>query len=214
MNQATLQSTPVRDVVTRPILFSGPMVRAILDGRKTQTRRIVTDKHFKRLGLERDGEYIYTTEGPQWNGEFEGEFWSPFGQAGGRLWVRETHCQFGSRYIYRADYDQLTPISDGIGGPWKPAIHMPRKASRITLEVTSLRVERLSDISNADCVAEGITAIGNGVRMPDGSYAQAGRYETKSSTVRQLYSELWESINGPGSWARNPWVWVVEFRIF
>jgi hypothetical protein len=80
------------------------------------------------------------------------------------------------------------------------------------LIITGVRVERLQDITNADCVAEGITAMGKGVRTPDGRYAQAGRYETKASTVRQLYSELWESINGPGSWAANPWVWVVEFR--
>jgi hypothetical protein len=135
----------------------------------------------------------------------------PYGKPGDRLWVRETHFKYGGGFIYRADYGNLTPISDGIGGPWKPSIHMPRVASRISLEITGVRVDRLQDISNEDCVAEGITAIGKGVRMPDGRYAQAGRYETKASTVRQLYSELWESINGPDSWAANPWVWVVEF---
>jgi hypothetical protein len=121
--------------------------------------------------------------------------------------------QDGERWVvdYRADNPQR--ILDMSGKrKWKPSIHMPRWASRITLEITGVRVERLNDISNKDCTAEGITAIGKGVLMADGSYAQAGRYETKASTVRQLYSELWESINGPESWASNPWVWVVEFK--
>ena len=189
----------------RPILFSGPMVRAILDGRKTQTRRVVKLKCHD--GFEVGPNY----EGEHWPVRGGDRMPCPYGKPGDRLWVRETHFKYGGGFIYRADYGNLTPISDGIGGPWKPSIHMPRVASRISLEITGVRVDRLQDISNEDCVAEGITAIGKGVRMPDGRYAQAGRYETKASTVRQLYSELWESINGPDSWAANPWVWVVEF---
>lgn len=130
-------------VKERPILFSGKMVQAILDGRKTQTRRTVKPKP--------DGEFIGPKvfspsvtnrrgdmrPGPEQFGIFDtcGE-WSikcPYGCPGDRLWVRETHCKYGSEYIYRADYGDLTPISDGIGGPWVPSIHMPRQASRISL---------------------------------------------------------------------------------
>jgi hypothetical protein len=90
---------------------------------------------------------------------------------------------------------------------------MPRVYSRITLEITGVRVERLQDITNADCVAEGIEPIGDEQTIKGtGFTVQAGRLNDRYSTVRQLYSELWESINGPGAWNANPWVWVVEFR--
>jgi hypothetical protein len=229
-------SPPPPRVKERPILFSGPMVRAILDGRKTQTRRII--KGLLSVGavfspremIEKPGMWLY-------NGRV---FPCPYGKPGDRLWVRESfstdirdplNCviykatQEYGKYrdtgeIVRSSFPDgsLPTREEAARGMlpkfWKgkPSIHMPRWASRITLEITGVRVERLQDISNEDCVAEGITAIGKGVRMPDGRYAQAGRYETKASTVRQLYSELWESINGPGSWGVNPWVWVFEFR--
>jgi hypothetical protein len=216
----------------RPILFSGPMVRAILQGRKTQTRRIVKGDPATVISniRTRDEKVII----PEWWFSY-----CPYGQPGDRLWVRETFYQFGHwesvpgvktktgrmkwRFVAHNDfvlYDAPDEFRKGRHhkDPATPAWHkrlgrfMPRWASRITLEITGVRAERLNDISNEDCVAEGITAIGKGVRMPDGRYAQAGRYETKASTVRQLYSELWESINGPGSWGVNPWVWVVEFK--
>jgi hypothetical protein len=197
----------------RPIIFSGPMVRAILEGRKTQTRRVVTDKHLRRLGLERHGEFIHTTEGQQWDGTFEGEFWNPFGPPGDRLWVRETwaHRRWmlgdaspNPTTIYRADGDDLNGCSY-----WRSPIHMPRWASRITLEIVSVRVERLRDISESDAKAEGagpyrcpmaeslVNAVGGGMNpIP---YTSG-------------FANLWNSINGPESWAANPWVWVIEFR--
>lgn len=191
----------------RPILFSGEMVRAILDGRKTQTRRIVKPQ---------PTESILPT--PPFSETWDCEYCCPYGVAGDRLWVRETFvpaCNFDpspeSGVFYRADQHEKYNRMN-IEWRWKPSIHMPRWASRITLEVTGVRVERLNDISNDDCVSEGITAIGKAVRLSTGDYAQAGRYENSASTVRQLFSQLWEQINGPGSWKINPWVWVVNFQ--
>lgn len=214
---------------SRPILFSGPMVRAILEGRKKQTRRIVTDQHLQRLGLERDGEYIYTTEGPQWNGQFEGTFWSPYGQVGDQLRISEEvsvqavdHERFC--LLFAADLTHVERFGDpeliakirGYKKGLLRGVHLPEAYSRsLRLEITGLRIERLNDISNADCVAEGIEPIGEerdiGKCCGKIVKTQVGQIDGKHSTVRQLYSELWESINGPGSWALNPWVWVVEW---
>jgi hypothetical protein len=192
------------------------MVRAIQEGRKTQTRRIVKPQP--------EGSTTWLSQADSTDCGFypnniranPARLACPYGQPGDRLWVRETWAPMSTfdpspetGAVYKADNH---PSQSVIACKWKPSIHMFRWASRITLEITGVRVERLQDISNEDCVAEGITAIGKGVRMPDGRYAQSGRYETKASTVRQLYSELWESINGSESWAANPWVWVVEFR--
>jgi len=192
----------------RPILFSGPMVRAILEGRKTQTRRVVkpqppADHPFPQPCVN---------DGYWWNDSKDDHddvsFWPtystclpcPYGKPGDQLWARETHCKYGGRFIYRADYGDLTPISDGIGGPWKPSIHMPRIASRITLEITGVRVERLQDISEADVIAEGV------------SYDMPIVFKSGDDTPRGLFGELWESIHGEGSWDLDPWVWVIEFQ--
>ena len=190
----------------RPILFSGLMVRAILEGRKTQTRRIVkclvSDGAVfgVRPMIDEPGMWLY-------NGRV---FPCPYGKPGDRLWVRETFSVcVDSNIFYKAD-GKPDPW-DGI--KWKPSIHMPRVASRITLEITGVRVEQLQDITNADCVAEGIEPIGDEQTIKGtGFTVQAGRLNDRYSTVRQLYSELWESINGPGAWNANPWVWVVEFK--
>lgn len=179
----------------RPILFSGEMVRAILDGRKTQTRRVcsVTDLDDLREGRVAQG---------------LGKF-----RVGDRLWVREGFgitdgqpvCLDGQTYdlddrriIYRAD------VSDAIPDRfWRPSIHMPRWASRITLEVVSVRVERLQDISIDDAIAEGVF---QGFDPPDGHGFR--------SEARTLYREFWESINGKKHpWKSNPWVWVIEFKV-
>jgi hypothetical protein len=213
----------------RPILMNGEMVRAVLSGRKSQTRRIVTDKHFKRLGLERDGDYIYTTEGPQWDGTFEGVApWSPFGSAGDRLYVRESHwfrltdgittyadgsfrthpsAIIGSKYIHADDVDNWPKMAKSFGFKSVPSIHMPRWASRITLEITGVRVERLQDISEADAIAEGIAKHGDQwIDYP------AGKSAAGWNDPRKSFTSLWQSINGGDSWNANPWVWVVEFR--
>lgn len=200
----------------RPILFSAPMVRAILDGTKTQTRRIakgvvtvhaVTGEPLAKLD----------SAGPRVP--------CPYGQPGDRLWVRETHAivprtayahSEGVQQTLRQDdhYEHDAAIyregwtrSNG-GFSWRPSIHMPRWASRITLEVTSVRVERLQDISEADARAEGIDYDpGEG-----GVFHVSGLAGCCSEAATGSYRKLWEQINGPESWATNPWVWVVEFK--
>ncbi len=180
----------------RPILFSGPMVRAIRDGRKTQTRRILkpqgavlTDEKARSFGIRPP----QTRNHPVVP--------CPYGQPGDRLWVRETwapHADMPTRAaIYRCDrggdyQDTTTP-----NFRWSPSIHMPRWASRITLEIVSVRVERLNDISAEDAELEGCN------RFVDSS----GSYD-----ARVQFCELWESIHGHGSWDLNQWVWVVEFK--
>jgi hypothetical protein len=161
----------------RPILFSGPMVRAILEGRKTQTRRIVKPQPL----CIASGEWIM-------NGSA-----CKYGKPGDRLWVRETWWapRDDVRGEYKREYIKYAATLDGMGQPtWKPSIHMPRWASRINLEVVSVRVERLQNISEEDARAEGIW-------QPNWPLS---------------WRQLWESINGAGSWEANPWVWVVEFK--
>lgn len=184
----------------RPILFSGAMVRALLAGTKTQTRRIV--KH----GTPDD-----------WNA-------CPYGSIGGRLWVRETWARDSEdgALFYRADVgtgneadDWQHNIDVGASGyRWRPSIHMPRAASRITLEITAVRVERLQDISEEDAIAEGVEAIpSTGENCgPNRFSVNCGWLFLNSPTAAGAYAMLWEQINGAGSWDANPWVWVVEFN--
>lgn len=187
----------------RPILFNAPMVRAILAGRKRQTRRVV--KPQPSPGLLSDYAEIREKRGSM---RTDAQMLSdclpcPFGQPGEKLWVRETFGHFerndtlkpGNKIYYRADGECLELE------PWRPSIHMPRWASRIALEITSVRVERLQDISEADAIAEG---------TPGGHGAIQG-YGYNASPCEH-YRALWESINGPGSWDANPWVWVIEFK--
>lgn len=184
----------------RPILFSAPMVRAIIDGSKTQTRRVVKQ--------DRDG-LLDCKPTPAWDA-----FWKcvdcPYGKPGDRLWVRETFAVVprtayarsdGVQQTLRPDDDHDAAIyragwthSNG-GFRWRPSIHMPRWASRILLEITDVRVERAQDISDRDARDEGAEQIGD----CEGAYVAGFR-------------RLWESINGADSWAANPWVWVVAFR--
>lgn len=192
----------------RPILFGGEMVRAILDGRKTQTRRVVKPAPCGlRMGLPYGkGRYITC----------------PYGQPGDRLWVRETHAFVGSIdpgwLLYRASgyesecqrhgFDRPYPAVSSI--KWRPSIHMPRWASRITLEITGVRVERLQEISEDDAKAEGC-----GLYVPGhGFITQADLAEGYSNYLapRMGFEFVWTKINGPGSWDANPWVWVVEFK--
>lgn len=187
----------------RPIIFSGPMVRAILEGRKTQTRRIVKNIKFyddRTVILAGKKTTITLPKGDSVVG------WCPHGKPGDRLWVRETwaimsksrqsawkgeaipkHLMESVELVYRADED----YGPGI---YRPSIHMPRWASRIDLEITDVRVERLQDITEEDAMAEGA------YKSP-----AAGNY-------RMGFGEIWESINGSGSWSKNPWVWVIEFK--
>lgn len=200
----------------RPILFSAPMVRAILSGQKTQTRRIASKavRHPDLGNLYTPGALVMERE-PQHVIDRA----CPYGQPGDRLWVRETwqHANHpdgpyrsGVTVHYRADYIDDPHGPGGEKSPegryrtWRPSIHMPRAASRITLEITGVRVERLRDISEADALAEGLTPTPGG--WWSGAEGQA------APTPQGAYALLWDSINGPGSWGANPGVWVIEFR--
>jgi hypothetical protein len=201
----------------RPILFSAPMVRAILEGRKTQTRRVVKleNHHIINNITMRDGEWYYDT-----GNKCYFKINCPYGKVGDRIWVRETFgLNEGStkterEFYYRADHvgcNSFSSIDLKTGetvqvNKWKPSIHMPRKESRIDLEITGVRVERLNDISEQDAIAEGVNQemILNAVTQLDDplpKHAFVGGFKW-----------LWESINGAGSWQQNPWVWVVSFR--
>ncbi len=201
----------------RPILFSGPMVRALLAGTKTQTRRIVK---------------------PQPAGAWAapGKTSCPYGQPGDRLWVREA-------FRFAASLDRLSPndvgekaLDAGYNTPWaptqfeadgrragawhgfdtpptvtkpgklRPGIHMPRWACRLVLEITGVRVERLQEISEADAKAEGCAPAW--LDADDNATVRAH----VAPTYRQGFARLWRDINGAASWQANPWVWVVEFR--
>jgi hypothetical protein len=190
---------------SRPILFSAPMVRALLAGTKTQTRRpvkpqpdfdtaramlggdtsgasIVYDHAFGGLGLKRGNG----------TGFVQPNIRCPYGQPGDRLWVREAWAPKAidpecTTIAYRATDDECN-------GPWKPSIHMPRWASRILLEVTEVRVQRPQEISHEDAEQEGV------------------KCDMSALGFRDHFAALWDRINGCGSWDANPWVWVVSFK--
>lgn len=195
----------------RPILFSAPMVRAILAGTKTQTRRALKPQPIY------DGRFAGGWKVVGKNGH-EAATCSPliaelcpYGQPGDRLWVREAWLDLQgtgiervtgdpSRYAYAADTPSGSHGDEcrkNYGLKWRPSIHMPRAASRITLEITGVRVERLQDISEEDALAEGVN---NSLHMPGGRFAN------------ENFAHLWWTIHGDGSWEENPWVWVVEFK--
>ena len=204
----------------RGMIFNGDMVRAIKDGRKTQTRRPVKASTSDLLDLqEKYPHKKYNIE-------------CPFGKPGERLWVRETWQGplVDEEHIedYRANADKFqTPefceyaadggarpefcdLDDNVRQGWRPSIHMPRWASRITLEITAVRVERLNAISPNDAAREGL------VQLPaSGRYciSQGDQYFGGASRdAREVFSWLWASIYGDESWNTNPWVWVIEFK--
>lgn len=249
----------------RPILFSGPMVRALLAGTKTQTRRVVKcnsqiasvgtaadwNRHKANPAMRTPRIILIDDDGSPFSVP------CPYGQPGDKLWVRETWGYRGACYDsatpdlqdiyirYRADdpqpelmraitckrgehdanlpkqrkrrdgedYDEYHNYLNRYWEQWRPAIHLPRWASRITLEITGVRVERLQEISEADAKAEGIGPHRKGgwwwEQPPDGI---EGTNHFGAKTARDAYRALWESINGGGSWAANPWVWVVGFE--
>jgi hypothetical protein len=190
----------------RPILFSGEMVRAILDGRKTQTRRVVKiNGSIPMMVTDKSIEPWNGTKEQLINAMVLAGHRCKYGRAGDRLWVKETHFMLGEKPIYRAScqLDQHGKedwwVSDGLMIPdikWKPSIFMRRKHSRITLEIVSVRVERLKHITHEDCIREGC--------KPHPCQP--------SQSCNGDYERLWESINGAGSWDANPWVWVIEFK--
>ncbi|HIH9761299.1 TPA: hypothetical protein ACYU6X_002744 [Klebsiella pneumoniae] len=218
----------------RGMIFNAEMVRAILDGRKTQTRRPIKWKQtrFTEIGEREDGGYWPWSE----DAEHACDFWHPcpFGAVGDRIWVRETWATLGNEdgccvdwegklckgdersaaRIYRASCEQrpgdygLWSIPDDaywkphtkehkFEGAWRPSIHMPRWASRILLEITNVRVERLQSITLGDICKE----VG------------CGLYDFRPATYGfQVWEELWKSIYGAENWQANPWVWVISFE--
>lgn len=213
-----------------PILFSVEMVQAILDGRKTQTRRVVK---FNNIVWKHDTgqvqtHYEYKACYPLPAGGFV--FWSdpvgqafsdcaykgetggyrcPYGEPGDRLWVRET-WQKHNGYIYAADFTRDELKQSII--KWRPSIFMPRDASRITLEIVNVRVERLQDISEQDALYEGVTRH---MRTEFGYSVEESQETFNFTQARSTFKLLWNSINSARGfgWDVNPWVWVVEFRL-
>ncbi|MER3188659.1 hypothetical protein ABUJ41_20295 [Salmonella enterica subsp. enterica serovar Chester] len=191
----------------RGMIFNAEMVRAILEGRKTQTRRPIKWKQtrFTEIGEREDGSNWPWSE----DTEKACDYWHPcpFGAVGDRIWVRETFGWqirrdpvggTGEFRVYRATTPDAVryQTASGEAAPmkWVPSIHMPRRASRITLEITDVRVERLNSITESDAEAEGVTDTGFGYLLVDG------------------FRYLWKSIYGDDSWQANPWVWVIEFK--
>jgi hypothetical protein len=180
----------------RPILFSRPMVKALLAGTKTQTRRIA--KPLRTSPLPRDDGYTFAMDGEGFGGLTKQHLGgmsifplprSPYGVPGDRLWVRETFCYSDGHASPKGEpcYRANLPDKEYTGWKWKPSIFMRRRDSRITLEIVDVDFQHLQGISDADAKAEGVPNC----------YA---------------YASLWDSINGAGSWETNPWVWVISFR--
>lgn len=243
-------------MVDRPILFSGPMVAAILAGRKSQTRRIVKpqppapngsgEPYFDRHEIGGNNWLYLAGDAPTVDEISHHK--CPYGEPGDRLWVREmwtldsVFCEVdddevsveamlrfaadgGERGVSESGPKHLNGLwaatKSGRSG-WRPSIHMPRWASRITLEITGVRVERLQDISEEDARAEGLACV-----TKDGSLYKYGisdldglpgndnhgwHWQEWERDPRNAYHKLWEQINGPGSAVANPWVWVIEFK--
>lgn len=211
-------------VQEKPILFSGAMVRAILEGRKTQTRRVMKPQppaHMERVAfVETWPDKPWCLTGPQlakdgtllpceqWDGGWPDcteQFGCPYGKPGTHLWCRETWAKNNNQLsdhhsdvsvVYRADSESRA-LDNGTELPWKPSIHMPRSYSRLTLEIVSLKVERVQDITKVDCIAEGITGL-----------------EDVHAGWHQPFAQLWDSINSDRGygWEKNPFVWAIEFK--
>lgn len=212
------------------MIFNGEMVRAILDGRKTQTRRIIKDctvgrdpiSKFIQIGKKFIG--CYPEDVPELIGEC-----CTYGVPGDRIWVRETfqgplfdfeqmeaYQEDSSKFkkpefcVYKADgkpAPEFFDADDNLHCGWRPSIHMPRWASRITLEITGVRVEQLKSISEEEARSEGVARLREGFWK----HYQPGWTQHQLS-ARGSFATLWDSIYGSGEWDRNPWVWVVEFN--
>lgn len=218
----TTPALPRSRTLEKPIIFSGSMVCAILEGRKTQTRRIINgvSKGTSRFSPSINGEHwiehwpVDATILGGGKGEIQGAAIRCPHPIGTRMWVREKWRPWTDGMCTRIEYAADSALSVDItermchsvaickGDPvcgiyWRPSIHLPRWASRITLEVTGARVERVQNISEEDAEAEGVPSWKEGSALP---------------TRREAFAELWDSINSTGSWAANPWVWVYTLR--
>jgi hypothetical protein len=219
-----------KQITEHPILFSGSMVRAILEGRKTQTRRVcknaavASGDHAWSVCPARESGWIAWFGKPSIGIEeftkkaYTNGFECPYGKPGDRLWVRESFIYSEGTYCYEASTSipcvpahtsYKADSEDGAIGPWKPSIHMPRWASRINLETTEVRVQRVQDISEEDAKAEGCEFyIVKGTPKEKSFYAEG---------YRTSYKLLWDSINakregGKYAWDSNPWVWAITFK--
>lgn len=208
----------------RPILFSTEMVKAILDGHKTQTRRVVKPQPPAECSdedpcIEFDYSFKGTRENPAWYASWEmpldppnasesHNVYCPYGKPGDVLWVRETwQPSANDIFVYfKADYVHDT------GKGWKPSIHMPKSVARIWLEITNIRVERLQDISEDDAKAEGIDIFYK-KNISGYEIQESNSIRSWSKFPYHGFKSLWISINGHVSWELNPWVWVIEFKI-
>jgi hypothetical protein len=207
-----------------PILFSTAMVQAILEGRKTQTRRVCKHQFWSHMEL-------VDVNKNQIIEKVDRNVSCLYGQSGDVLWVRETWLQVmrdhahdlleGWRdrdlFIRKTDVheDWIEYAKEKYGYKWKPSIHMPKSACRIFLEVVSVRVERLRDISQADAIAEGIvtkTEVTGLVMGQKNDYPKSFVGHKSWVLPKESFKGLWKSINGQESWDSNPWVWVVEFK--
>lgn len=209
------------------LIFNSEMVRALLDGRKTQTRRPVKfPVHDKNLGCELAGNEL---AGELSAGNYLN---SAFGKPGDRIWVRETWADAGASApdlkLYRANYPEHVPsIYENVPPAkeirWTPSIHMPRTASRILLEITDVRVERLNAISEQDAQSEGVhnevwdqTVVARNYAVIDEFFQfwseDMPHYVEMNQLYRSSFRSLWESIYGAENWQANPWVWVISFK--
>lgn len=217
----------------RPILFSGPMVRALLAGTKTQTRRRVKDRRIEWTAGEGDDRndprnYGFEMDCGDWaklkastdRRDGEEQIPCPYGQPGDRLWVREQVIDIDGRAYYADDLRVV--YNSGKPAVWLWRVrslsprYLPRWASRLSLAITDVRVQRLQELSEDDAIAEGVqrNVHGDGSWSPeDGWIDYAGDDECHpAQSARESFSTLWESIYGPGSWGANPWVWAVTFQ--
>lgn len=198
----------------KPILFSTPMVQAILRNKKTQTRRIMPEQPNEYL-LPCGTSKRYWANDPEY---LKAKYYRSKYEIGDILWVRETwqHTKCLSinwedetyGYVYKADKQ---PWEDYEGWKWKPSIHMPKEAARLFLKITDIRVERLQDISQADAIAEGVESVRQLGRSYYKLYYGNKKFDYDESPIVS-YMSLWQKINGKDSWSENPYVWVYEFE--
>lgn len=221
----------------RPILFSTPMVQAILEGRKTQTRRVVKpqppvenideepcidyDRGVEKGSMENP---VIYAEWAEWQDEFVNNttepieshcVYSPFGKEGDVLWVRETFRPKGHSFPIGEHFEyKATAEADGnpTDEPWKPSIFMPKDAARIWLRIANVRVERLQDISEEDAIAEGVDELFDSSVEERWKNYGLEPYNKPLNDPASSFMTLWWRINGIDSWELNPWVWVIEFE--
>lgn len=197
----------------RPILFNSEMVRAVLDGRKTQTRRVMTEKHRIKGPVSKVLSIFHTAL--LCFGKKTERYKCPYGKIGDQMWVRETFTTKDDDgdplhgIIYKASWK-----FESTGLKWTPSIFMPRWASRIQLEIIDIRIERVQDMSLSDARAEGIVQTYGDFFGNIPKWAGDIEHEYVNRNSKENFSRLWNSINEKRgfSWESNPWVWVVEFK--